>query len=148
MNEDIKECLVLSEWTSLKLSKQNFARKLATGIQIARNPQAEQSYEWNIERFNFLSSIDISGFPGRKAVTYDKIERLTIFRKRRGPYDGQQDPFLYQLVSASSYRDLPLERCNREKQPLVSILTLPISLHSTSEYSYSVFSIIFHSLPL
>lgn len=49
-------------------------------------------------------------------------EKLTIFGKRRGPYDGQQDSFLYQLVSACSYRDFPLERCNREKQPLINNL--------------------------
>lgn len=48
--------------------------------------------------------------------------KLTIFGKRRGPYDRQQDSFLYQLVSACSYRDFPLERCNREKQPLVNNL--------------------------
>lgn len=72
-------------------------------------------------QFNFLSSIDISGFP-IKSLTYGKSGKLTIFRKRHGPYDGQQDSFLYQLVSASSYRDFPLERCNREEQPLVNIL--------------------------
>lgn len=72
-------------------------------------------------QFNFLSSIDISSFP-IKSLTYGKSGKLTIFRKRRGPYDGQQDSFLYQLVSASSYRDFPLERCNREEQPLVNIL--------------------------
>lgn len=81
----------------------------------------EQSHEWNMGQFNFLSSIDISGFP-IKSLTYGKSGKLTIFRKRRGPYNGQQDSFLYQLVSASSYRDFPLERCNREEQPLVNIM--------------------------
>lgn len=35
---------------------------------------------------------------------------LTIFRKRRRPYHGQQYPFLHQFISAGTYRDLSLER--------------------------------------